>query len=139
VPPRPPLLAGRGVGGTLAWATTSLIAVATTVVAVRQGHGWGTALAALALATGYTFMPWIRAASDSAEARFRQRPEGTLTVDEWGVTRTAGDIREAVAWKDLASVRIYTTSAGPGAEDFFFVLAGADGKGCLVPNGLAVA
>lgn len=51
----------------------------------------------------------------------------------------AGDIREAIAWKDLAWVRIYTTSDGPGAEDFFFALGGADGKGCLVPNSLAVA
>ena len=136
---RPPLFAGRGVGGTLAWAATSLIAVATTIVAARRGHGWGTALAAIALAAGYTFMPWIRAATERAEAKHRQRLEGTLTVDEWGVTRIAGEIREAVAWKDLASVRIYTTSGGPGAEDFFFALGSVDGKGCLVPNGLAVA
>ena len=71
----------------------------------------------------------------------RARPpeeEGSLTIDEWGVTRVAGGIHEAVAWKDLAWVRIYTTSAGPSVEDVFFALAGANGKGCLVPHGLAV-
>jgi hypothetical protein len=124
--------------GTLAWVVASLVAVATIVVAARRGHGWGTALFAAALATSYTFLPWIRAASDRAEAKHRRRIEGTLTVDDWGVTRVAGEIREAIAWKDLAWVRIYTTSDGPGAEDFFFALGGVDGKGCLVPNSLAV-
>jgi hypothetical protein len=136
---RPPLLAGRGVLGTLAWLVTSIIAVATVVAAVRRGNGWGTALAAVALATGYTFIPWIRAASERAEARHRRRAEGTLTVNEWGVTRVAGKIREAIAWDDLAWVKIYTTSDGPGAEDFFFALGGADGKGCLVANSLAIS
>jgi hypothetical protein len=35
-------------------------------------------------------------------------------------------------------VRIYTTSAGPAVEDVYFALGGADGKGCLVPQDLAV-
>jgi hypothetical protein len=135
--PRPSLFAGRGVVGTLAWVTSSLVAVATTVGAARRGRGWGAALAAVALATGYFFIPWIRAASDRADARHRRRMEGTLTVDEWGVRRVGRDFREEIAWKDLAWVRIYTTSDGPGAEDFFFALGGADGKGCLVPNSLA--
>jgi hypothetical protein len=138
-PNRPSLVAGRGVVGTLGWVFTSVVAVAMVVVAARRGEGWGTALSAVGLATAYTFMPWIRAASDRAEARRRRRIEGELTVDEWGVTRVAGDVREAIAWKDLAWVRLYTTSDGPGAEDFFFALGGADGKGCLVPNGLATA
>jgi hypothetical protein len=117
--------------------TSSLIAVATLVGAARQGRGWGVAVAAVALATGYLFIPWIRAASDRANARYRRQMEGTLTVDERGVTRVGKDFREEIAWKDLAWVRIYTTSDGPGAEDFFFALGGANGKGCLVPNSLA--
>ena len=121
----------------MAWVASSLVAVATTVVAVRRGRGWGAALCAVALAAGYLFIPWIRAASDRANARHRRRMEGTLTVDEWGVTRVGQGFREEIAWKDLAWVRIYTTSDGPGAEDFFFALGGADGKGCLVPNSLA--
>ena len=63
---------------------------------------------------------------------------GSLTIDDWGVTRVAGEMREAVAWADLVWVRIYTTSAGPAVEDVFFALGGADGKGCLVPHDLAV-
>ena len=134
---RPSLFAGRGVVGTFGWVASSLVAVASTVAAARQGRGWGMALAAVALATGYLFIPWIRAASDRANARHRRQMEGTLTVDEWGVTRVGKDFRESIAWKDLAWVRIYTTSDGPGAEDFFFALGGSDGKGCLVPNSLA--
>jgi hypothetical protein len=136
---RPPLLAGRGVVGTLAWVITSLMAVAATVAAVRKGRGWGAALSAIGLATAYTFVPWIQAASDRAEAKHRRQLEGLLTVDDWGVTRITGHLREAIAWKDLAWVRMYTTGDGPGAEDFFFALGGVDGKGCLVPNSLATA
>lgn len=135
--PRPSLFAGRGVVGTIAWVASSVVAVATTVIAARQGRGWGAALAAVALATGYLFIPWIRAAGDRANARHRRQLEGTLTVDEWGVKRVGKDFQEEIAWKDLAWVRIYTTSDGPGAEDFFFALGGASGKGCLVPNSLA--
>ncbi len=134
---RPSLFAGRGVVGTVAWVVSSMIAVATTVVAVRRGRGWGPALSSVALATGYFFIPWIRAASDRANARHRRQLEGTLTVDESGVTRVGEDFRESIAWNNLAWVRIYTTSDGPGAEDFFFALGGSDGKGCLVPNSLA--
>ena len=49
-----------------------------------------------------------------------------------------GDVHEAIAWSDVVWVRVYTTSEGPIAEDVFFALGGADGKGCLVPHGLAV-
>lgn len=81
----------------------------------------------------FGFLPRIEAAN----ARRWKKKEGTLTVDEWGVTRVAGDLREAIAWDDLAWVRIYTTSDGPGSEDLFFALGDAGGRGCLVPNGLA--
>lgn len=135
--PRPSLITGRGFGGTLAWVATLLVAAVPTIGAARHGRGWGAAAPGMALALAYTFLPWIRWASDRAEARRRREMDGTLTVDEWGVTRATPKLREAVAWKDLAWVRIYTTADGPGAEDFFFALGGDDGKGCLVPNGLA--
>ncbi|HEY5283915.1 MAG TPA: hypothetical protein VIM14_14080 [Polyangia bacterium] len=86
---------------------------------------------AMAIAVGCTFVPWMRAVTARAQARRRDGMDGTLTVDEWGVTRVAGQRREAVAWKDLVSVRIRTTSDGPAAEDMFFVLSGADGTGCV--------
>ncbi len=116
-----------------------MVAIATTVGAVRTGQGWKTALLAIALAVGCTLVPWLRAVAARAEARRRDRLDGTLTIDAWGVTRSAGERREAVAWADLVSARIRTTSAGPAAEDMFFVLDGADGKSCVVPNRLAVA
>src|SRR5262249_42904855 len=42
---------------------------------------------------------------------------------------------EQVAWNDLQGVAIMTTSEGPFAEDVYFVLAGRDGTGCVVPQG----
>jgi hypothetical protein len=125
--------------GALVWAMTAMVAVATTVGAVRTGQGWKTALLAIGLAVGCTLVPWLRAVTARAAARRRDRLDGTLTIDARGVTRSAGEPREGVAWKDLAAVRIRTTSAGPAAEDMFFVLDGIDGKSCVVPNRLAVA
>jgi hypothetical protein len=125
--------------GALVWAMTVLVAIVTTLGAARTGKGWRNAVLAMAIAVGCTLVPWIRAASARAQARRRDRMDGALTVDDWGTTRVAGQRREAVAWKDLVSVRIRTTSDGPAAEDMFFVLASADGKGCVIPNRLAVA
>jgi hypothetical protein len=124
--------------GALVWAMTVLVAITTTVGAARTGKGWKNAGLAMAIAVGCTLVPWIRAAMARAEARRRDRINGTLTVDEWGIARIVGDRREAVAWEDLQIVRIRTTSDGPAAEDMFFVLEGAAGKGCVVPNRLAV-
>jgi hypothetical protein len=125
--------------GALVWAMTVLVAIVTTLGAARTGKGWRNAAFAIAIAVGCTLVPWLRAATARAQARRRDRMDGRLTVDEWGVTRVAGQRREAVAWKDLVSVRIRTTSDGPAAEDMFFVLDSADGKGCVIPNRLAVS
>jgi len=125
--------------GALVWAMTMIVAIVTTVGAVRTGKGWNNAIFAMAIAVGCACVPWLRAKAARAESRRRDRLDGTLTVDDWGVTRVAGQRREAVAWKDLASVRIRTTSDGPAAEDMFFVLESADGTGCVVPNRLAVS
>jgi len=131
------LFVGRGLFDIAVWIAALLIAVVSLVRAIRTGEGWGSAVLLAVVAVAYTFKPWV----GNVGGRERARPpeeEGSLTIDEWGITRVAGGIHEAVAWKDLAWVRIYTTSAGPAAEDVFFALAGADGKGCLVPHGLAV-
>ncbi len=125
--------------GALVWAMIVLVAIVTTVGAARTGKGWGNAAFAMAMAVACSLVPWMRATLARAEARRRDRIDGMLTIDEWGVTRIAGERREAVAWKDLLSVRIRTTSDGPAAEDMFFVLDGADGPACVVPNRLAVA
>ena len=125
--------------GVLVWAMTVPVAILTTVAAVRTGKGWRNASFAMAIAVGCMLVPWLRAATARARAKRRARIDGTLTIDEWGVVRIAGQRREAVGWNDLMSVRIRTTSDGPAAEDMFFVLDGADGKGCVVANRLAVA
>ena len=138
-PRRPSLFAGRGVLGHVAWGLTLVLAGATTLHAARTGAGRGVAVFAVAMAAAYTLMPWLNAARDRADVKRRRQLDGTLTIDDWGVTRTTGSVREAIAWDDLAWVRIYTTSDGPGGEDFYFALGARDGKGCLVPNSLAVA
>jgi hypothetical protein len=125
--------------GALVWAVTVLVAILTTAGAVRTGKGWKNAVFAMAIAVGCTLVPWLRARASRAQAKRRDRIDGTLTTDDWGVTRVAGQRREAVAWKDLVRVRIRTTSDGPVAEDMFFVFEGTEGVGCVVPNRLAVA
>jgi len=122
--------------GYLTWAATGLVAAVTLAHALRSGRGWGGAAAGAIMFVLYSFLPRIQAASD----RRRKAQDGSVTVDDWGVTRVVGDdLRESIAWDDVAWVRIYTTSAGPGAEDVFFALGAGHGKGCLVPQGLAVS
>lgn len=60
---------------------------------------------------------------------------GSVTVDDWGVTRRLplGDV-EKVAWEHLTEVAIVTTDAGPFLEDVFLVLEGDDGDGCAIPQ-----
>jgi len=131
------LFVGRGVFDLAVWIAALLIAAVSLVRAIRTGEGWVSAVFLAVVAVAYTFKPWVGKAGRIQRARPPEE-EGSLTIDEWGVTRVAGGIHEAVAWKDLAWVRIYTTGAGPTEEDVFFALAGANGKGCLVPHRLAV-
>ena len=72
-----------------------------------------------------------------------RRAHEELEVSDWGIRRTFGarpDEKnvEAVSWDALSKVEIRTTNSGPWSEDMFFVLHGADGKGALVSNDLAV-
>ena len=58
-----------------------------------------------------------------------------VTIDELGVRRERSDGKvEQVAWKDLEEVQIVTTDEGPFVDDVFFLLIGADGTGCVVPQ-----
>jgi hypothetical protein len=135
---RPRLFRGRGGWELLGWALSILLAAVSVARLVQTGTGWLAASISVAMAAGYTFLPWLRAASARAAARRALPVGGTVTVDDWGVRRDAGDLHEAIAWGDVVWVRVYTTSEGPLVEDVFFALGGADGKGCLVPHGLAV-
>jgi hypothetical protein len=59
-----------------------------------------------------------------------------IHIDDHGVRRELpGGKVEQVAWDDLLEVAVLTTSDGPFADDVFFVLAGRDGMGCVVPQG----
>ncbi|UGT39457.1 hypothetical protein LTV02_25745 [Nocardia yamanashiensis] len=61
-----------------------------------------------------------------------------VEITDTFVRRTLADGRvEEVAWTELTEVRIITTADGPFAEDVFFVLIGATGKGCVVPHSAA--
>jgi len=128
------LFLGRGALDTVVWVACLLLAAFSVVRAIRTGEDWASALVLSVVTVAYTFVPWMKQAQIDRE----KRKAGTLTIDDWGVTRVAGELREAVAWADLVWVRIYTTSAGPAVDDVFFALGGADGKGCLVPHDLAV-
>jgi len=125
----------RSLLGYVAWAATALAAAVTLAHAVRTGTGWGAAAGGAIMFVLYGFLPRIEAVT----ARRRAQQEDVVTVDDWGVTRVAGDVREAIAWEDVAWVRIYTTSAGPGADDVFFALGAGQGKGCLVPQAQAIS
>jgi len=132
------LFRGRGAWELLGWALAVLLGVASVARLIRTGEGWWAALISTVMAVGYTALPWLRAAAARAQARRARPAAGTVTVNDWGVTRVVGDVHEAIAWSDVVWVRVYTTSEGPSVEDVFFALGGADGKGCLVPHGLAV-
>ena len=61
-----------------------------------------------------------------------------VEINDSYVRRTLENGRiEEVAWQDLTEVRIITTADGPFAEDVFFVLIGAQGNACVVPNSAA--
>lgn len=60
----------------------------------------------------------------------------TIQIDDHGVCRVLADGKvEMVTWGDLEEVSVLTKANGPFAEDVFFVLAGRDGSGCVVPQG----
>jgi hypothetical protein len=66
-------------------------------------------------------------------------PPEKVTIDAQGVTREVrGRASESVTWATLTSVDIVTTSGGPFADDFFFVLHGTGGEGCAVSSLLGV-
>jgi hypothetical protein len=66
--------------------------------------------------------------------RAGERPFPSVAFDDESVTVARSYAkRESVQWRDLQEVRIVTTSAGPFAEDVFFVLVGRK-SGCVVPH-----
>lgn len=62
----------------------------------------------------------------------------TIQIDDGGVLRIKGSIREQIRWDDVEEIRIITTDVGPFSEDVFFALVDGEKKGCLVPHDAAV-
>lgn len=57
----------------------------------------------------------------------------SISIDDVGVVRRLADGRvEQVRWDHLAEVWVRTTSDGPWGDDFFWILVGDDGSGCVV-------
>lgn len=68
----------------------------------------------------------------------RERPpDEHLTIDDEGITRTARNLREHVAWADIVRICIMTNDQGPYLEDVYFVIEGRNGEGCVVSHELA--
>jgi len=72
------------------------------------------------------------------EPRIRKPEHETVQVDDNGVLRIDGDVKEEVTWAEVAEIKIITTDEGPYKEDVFFVLVGPEKRGCLVPHDAAV-
>ena len=62
-------------------------------------------------------------------------PRPSVVVDEVGVRRDLGrGKREEITWDELHEVCVVTTSGGPFEEDVYWLLVGADDRGCAVPQ-----
>lgn len=57
----------------------------------------------------------------------------TTLIDDIAITRLHEEkILEQVRWDELSKVEIHTTDEGPFVEDVFFVLHGAQNRGCVI-------
>lgn len=70
--------------------------------------------------------------------RLRKPELETIQIDDSGVLRVDGEIKEEISWDSLEEIRIITTDQGPYREDVFFALLNSAGTGCLVPHDAAV-
>jgi hypothetical protein len=69
----------------------------------------------------------------------RRRARGErVELSEEGILHHLADGRtEWLSWCELERVEVLTTSRETRAEDFFFLLSGSRGQGCVVPHGLS--
>lgn len=105
---------------------------------------WVAAAAVLALFAAWK-ASWILASMlggvallIALEPRLRKPEHETVQVDEVGVLRIDGDVKEQVSWQEVTEIKIITTDQGPYREDVFFVLVGHGDRACLVPQDAAV-
>jgi hypothetical protein len=62
----------------------------------------------------------------------------TVQINETGVLRLMGAIREQIRWNDIVEIRIITNDEGPFDEDALFLLVGANDTGCAISNEAAI-
>jgi hypothetical protein len=132
------LFVGRGWRDGLVLIGGGIIAVASIWQALREGTGLAWAIGVAVMVAVYLLAPWLKPLRARNEAARREKLYGKVTIDDWGVTRVSGKVREAVAWSDVVWVAIETAEEGRWAEDFFYLLGDADGNGVVVPNFIAI-
>jgi hypothetical protein len=102
------------------------VAVVSSIGAFRGKYGRGITEWALGFAAFFYLLPWLSA-----------RRRETVQVDDSGVIVVTDKGKDEVRWADVTRARIITTSAGPWADDVYFVLETKEGKGCIVPHDAA--
>jgi hypothetical protein len=102
-------------------------AVVSSIGAIRGKYGWGITELALGFAALFYLLPWLS-----------PRRRENVQVDDKGVIVVTDKGRDEVRWADVTRARIITTSAGPWAEDVYFVLETTESKSCIVPHDAAV-
>jgi hypothetical protein len=96
--------------------------------AARGSNGWTTPIIAGCAALFLFVLP-----------RFLPRSTESVEIDEIGVRRVAGRIKERVEWAEVKSVRIVTTGDGAFVEDVYFLIDSSDGKGCCISHEAATS
>lgn len=70
--------------------------------------------------------------------KLRNIQHETVQVDDTGVQRVDGAIRQQIRWEDVAEVRVVAGQAGPWRDELFYTLDGTDGASCVIPHEAAI-
>ena len=81
---------------------------------------------------------WILAAFIVLRPKLRNLERETVQVDDTGVARVDGEVRQQIRWDEVAEIRVIASGTGPWREELHFALGGAQGQGCVVPHEAAV-
>jgi len=87
------------------------VAVVSSIGAFRGKYGRGITEWGLGFAAFFYLLPWLS-----------PRRRENVQVDDSSVTVVLEKGKDEVRWADVTRARIITTSAGPWAEDVYFVL-----------------
>jgi hypothetical protein len=88
--------------------------------------------------------PWLPAGFAIAAAFIALRPKlrnlerETVQVDDTGVTRVDGAVRQQIRWDEVTEIRVIAVGTGPWREELHFALGGPAGQSCVVPHEAAL-